>query len=353
VPVKFEMEHSRYLCKACNITFMDQIDYLPEQRGITVDAENYIISKLGTQTFTEISADLGVSVQTVANRAKDFGKAERERQLKGRYRYLSMDEVFITRNSEGEAVYYWLLNDNSRWKSNKIRIDVGRKKEDVIQRLLELSHPESVAAVSIDMWTPYRDAISEALPQVDIVVDPFHVIQHAQKAMETVRKKAIATSDLKAGMKKDSGLFLTSMFKLSDDELDLLESYLKADSDIKNAYFIVQELSGLYRLRDYEQALDYLANWETEVLKSGIKEMIDVLRTVQNWLPYIMNYFIHRITNGKTEGKNHLLRVIDKMGFHYGIDSIQACIYAHDRKQEYVKWQRRLRKRSKDSASAA
>lgn len=77
-----------------------------------------------------------------------------------------------------------------------------------------------------------------------------------------------------------------------------------------------------------------------EVLCSGVKEMENVLSTVQNWLPYIMNYFIHRITNGKTEGKNNLLRVIDRIGFHYGLVSIQACIYAHDRKQEIIKWRK-------------
>lgn len=333
---------------------MDRFDYLPDQKGMASDAENYIISKLGVQTFTEISAELGVCVQTAANRAGEFGAAEREMQLKGCYRYLSMDEVFITRNQEGEAVYYWLLNDNSKpWKSNNIRIDMGRSKEDVVRRLLELERPESVEAVSIDMWKPYRDAVLEALPQAAVVIDPFHVIQYAQKAMENVRKKAEAAPGLKADMKKDAGLFLTSVFRLSGDELDRLESYLKADHDIESAYFIVQELSELYHLRDYERALNYIAGWETEVLRSGVKEMLDILHTVQNWLPYIMNYFIHRITNGRTEGKNHLLRVIDKMGFHYGLDSIQACIYAHDRKQEYIKWQKHMHKRLKRSTPAA
>jgi hypothetical protein len=34
------------------------------------------------------------------------------------------------------------------------------------------------------------------------------------------------------------------------------------------------------------------------------------------------------------------------MGFHYGIECFQGCLYAHDRKQEYVKWQRHLRKKA-------
>jgi len=332
---------------------MDAFEYLPDYKGIATDAENYIISKLGSQTFTEIATELGVSVQTIVNRAKSFGAAERGLQLSGHYRYLSMDEVFVSRDQNGEAQYYWLLNDNSRsWKANNIRIDAGRNKEDVVRRLLELTNPQSVKAVSIDMWKPYRDAISEALPQAAIVVDPFHVVQYAQKAMDQVRKKADVPAALKFAMKKDARLFLTSIFKLTDDELDRLESYLQADADIENAYFIVQELSGFYYLRDFEQALHYLAVWESDVLNSGIKEMMDILHTVQNWLPYIMNYFIFRITNGRTEGKNHLLRVIDRMGFHYGLDSIQACIYAHDRKQEYVKWQKHLRKRFRQSSAA-
>ena len=40
-----------------------------------------------------------------------------------------------------------------------------------------------------------------------------------------------------------------------------------------------------------------------------------------------------------------LLACIDRMGFHYGLASIQACLYAHDRKQEYLRWKKHQRKR--------
>ena len=353
-PVSFEMEHCRYLCKPCDITFMEEFEWLLPHRGMAVDADNYILSKLGSQTFTELSADLGVCVQTVANRALSFGSQEREQQLNGHYRYLSMDEVFVSRNKHGEARYLWVLNDNSvSWKSNNVRMDEGRGKEDVIRRLGELAHPEGVAAVSIDMWKPYRDAIQEALPNAAVVIDPFHVIQAARKAMDSIRKKADVPKGLKSALKKDARLFLLSMFKLTDEELDRLESYLAADPVLEGAYFAVQSLSEFYRLRDYEHALDYLAKWESDVLESGTRELGDLLRTVVNWLPQIMNYFVHRITNGPTEGKNNLLRTIDRMGFHYGTDAIQACVYAHDRKQEYLKWKRHQAKRSKRLNQAA
>ena len=345
VPLLFKMKQCRYLCKKCNMTFMDSFEHLPDFRSLTHDAENYIIAKLGSQTFTEIAGELGVCVQTVANRAHEFGASEKHLRLKGRYTYLSMDEVFISRNG-GEAIYYWLLNDNSvSWKSNNIRVDKGRKQEDVVRRLQELEYPEHVVAVSIDMWKPYRDAVLQVLPQAAVVIDRFHVVKIAQSGLDALRKKVDVPKTLKSDFKKDAGLFLSSLFKLSGEELIRLESYLKMDTALEKAYFITQELMEFYNIRDYDHALEYLADWETEVLGSAIKEMENVLATVLNWLPYIMNYFIHRITSGRAEGRNNLLRVIDKMGFHYGVESIQACLYAHDRKQEYLRWKKHQRKR--------
>ena len=347
-PAVFRFKHCRYWCKRCDITFVEEFDCLAWHSGMTTDARNYILSRLGSQTFTDIAADIGYSVQSISNVARGHAASERETQLAGRYRFLSMDEIFVSRNQEGKSTYYWVLNDISTpWKSNNIRVDVGRNKDDVAKRLGELGHPERVEAVCIDMWKPYRDAIHEALPGAAVVIDPFHVIQAAQREMENVRKRAKVGKEMKAALKKDSGLFLTSIYKLSGNELDRLELYLRASAELEKAYFIVQEIAALYHMDNFEDALKYLASWETGVLESNMPEMASILNTVQNWLPYILNHFIYRISNGKTEGKNHMLRVIDKMGFHYGIDALQGCIYAHDRKQEYLKWRRLLRRRAK------
>jgi len=75
-----------------------------------------------------------------------------------------------------------------------------------------------------------------------------------------------------------------------------------------------------------------------------IEELRPLYDTVISWLPYIMNYFLFRITNGRTEGKNNLLRMIDRMGFHYSQVCLQACFYSHDRNQELIKWRRHQRK---------
>ena len=150
-------------------------------------------------------------------------------------------------------------------------------------------------------------------------------------------------------MKKDSALFLCSMDTLGKDEWQRLESYLKTDEKLEYTYFLVQELLEFYYTRDYDEALEFLSAWESRVHRSGID--LPIYDTICNWLPYILNYFRFRITNGKMEGRNNLIRQIDRMGFHYGIECFQGCLYAHDRKQEYVKWQRYLRKKALGNSS--
>ena len=78
------------------------------------------------------------------------------------------------------------------------------------------------------MWKPYRDAILDTLPNAAVVIDPFQVIQAAQREMESFRKRAKVGGETKAALKKDSKLFLSSIFKLSGNELDRLEECLQA-----------------------------------------------------------------------------------------------------------------------------
>jgi transposase len=272
-----------------------------------------------------------------------------------------MDEIYIGHKKDGSHRIYWVLNDNSvPWKSNNIMIRIGRSKSEVIEYLSELEHGDEVVAISIDMWTAYKDAIHEALPNAVLVIDRFHVMKHAEEAINDARKNADCPRDIKDKMKKDASLFLKYWMKLSTDELDSLDYYLSFDKNLEATYYLVQEFMDFYNLRDYDCALEYLCKWESKLFSSCVMERLrPFYDTVLNWIPYIMNYFLFRITNGRTEGKNTLIRQIDRMGFHYGLDCLQACIYSHDRNQELVKWRRyqqkleRRLKKGKASATTA
>ena len=342
IPVIYALAQPRHECSKCFSTFVEEYECLRWRHGIADEAENYILTMIGSMPMSLISTNLGLSVQTVVNRAQEYASAEKKVMLSCHYKYLSMDEIYIGRKKDGSHRIYWVLNDNSvPWKSNNIMIRIGRSKSEVIEYLKELEYGDEVVAISIDMWTAYKDAIHEALPNAVLVIDRFHVMKHAEEAINDARKNADCPRDIKDKMKKDASLFLKYWMKLSTDELDSLDYYLSFDKNLEATYYLVQEFMDFYNLRDYDCALEYLCKWESKLFSSRVIERLrPFYDTVLNWIPYIMNYFLFRITNGRTEGKNTLIRQIDRMGFHYGLDCLQACIYSHDRNQELVKWRR-------------
>ena len=354
VPIIYELDDSiRYKCGRCKATFFEKYDCIPEMHSITTETENYILWQLGTVPMSRIAQETGLSEQTIANRAIAFGKSEEETMLKGHYKYLSMDEVFIGRDHDNKPVIFWVLNDISvPWKANNIMLYTDRRKESVITRLMQLKHRDEVTAVSIDMWKQYKEAVELAIPNAAVVVDRFHVTQLAEKHMNNVRKNANCSKEDKADMKKDAALFLKSFCKLSIEELERLDNYLKKDPQLEKMYYILQDLLEFYNTRGFDEALELLCKWESSVIKSGVNEAVLLYNTIYEWIPYIMNYFIYRISNGKTEGKNNLIRQIDRMGFHYGLDCMRGCLYAHDRKQEYDKWKRHQKKCEKAQEEA-
>ena len=346
VPVYYEIVNIRYECGVCGATFMKEYDCLPFWHTVTSETEDYIIWSIGSKTFSILAEETGLCCQSIANRAAAYGREEQKIMISRRYRFLSMDEVYIGRDENNKHVIYWVLNDISTpWKSNNIIVtDEGRTEENVIKWLKQLKRPESVEAVCTDMWMPYIKAIAAVLPNTAVVIDRFHVIKAAEECVNAVRRSLQPPKKIKDAMKKDASLFLCPMDKLSGAEWLRLEGYLSMDKKLEHTYYLVQELLEFYHCAGYDEALEYLCDWESHVHRSGID--LPIYGAVRGWLPYILNFFRFHITNGKTEGRNNLIRQIDRMGFHYGIECFQGCLYAHDRKQEYIKWRRYLRKKA-------
>ena len=67
-----------------------------------------------------------------------------------------------------------------------------------------------VQYVAMDMWKPYRDAVTDVIPQAKVVVDKFHVVRMANDSMERVRKsmKADLTLKQKRGLMHDRFVLL-------------------------------------------------------------------------------------------------------------------------------------------------
>src|SRR5260370_15199518 len=69
-----------------------------------------------------------------------------------------------------------------------------RKKETLdnfFRSQLVCCQRKRIEAVCVDMWEPFRLSIEQWAPQCKIVYDKFHVLQHANDAIDEVPRAAI------------------------------------------------------------------------------------------------------------------------------------------------------------------
>ncbi len=60
--------------------------------------------------------------------------------------------------------------------------------EGLLEVSLDAHQRAAVEAVCTDMHRPYVNAVAEKLPNAEIVYDKFHVLQHASRAMDEMRR---------------------------------------------------------------------------------------------------------------------------------------------------------------------
>jgi hypothetical protein len=55
-----------------------------------------------------------------------------------------------------------------------------------------------------------------------------------------------------------------------------------------------------------------------------MSDYYELVRACDNWMPWIMNYFDHRITNAYTESLNNLIRATNRKGRGYSFEALRA-----------------------------
>jgi hypothetical protein len=80
---------------------------------------------------------------------------------------------------------------SATWKRKPVWFGRERKKETLDEFFeTELSRRQRmrIMAVCVDMWEPFRLSLEQHVPKAKIVYDKFHVMQHANAAVDEVRR---------------------------------------------------------------------------------------------------------------------------------------------------------------------
>ena len=307
-------------CQDCAKTVTEPLPAVNARREMTERLYKWIGQQSMKRTFASVAEDTGLDEKTIRNIFRDYVN-----ELEAKFRFetplwMGIDEIYLIKprcvitNIQNNTVVDMLTN---------------RNKDTVAKYLFQMKHRDKVQFVAMDMWAPYRDAVTAVIPQAKIVIDKFHVIKMANEAMEKARKGIRADLDLKQrrGLMHDRFVLLKRQRDLTDKEAFNLDGWTKNYPVLGEAYRLKESFYAVYEAStSKEDALARYDAWSKSVPPEIRPHFSDLIRAFTNWQPWILNYFDHKVTNAYTESLNSLIRVMDRMGRGYSFEALRAKI---------------------------
>ena len=310
----------RYQCRACKKTFYERLPDVDGKRMMTSRLVKWMGEQSVKRPFAHIADEIGVTENTVKNVFNDYIN-ELERTVRFETpQWMGIDEIHIIKKPRCVV-----SNIENNTIVNVLR---DRNKKTVADYLFRLNGRNLVKCVAMDMWEPYKDAVRDVMPQARIVVDKFHVVRMANECLEKVRKeiRGSLTDKQRRGLMHDRFILLKREAKLEGLDRITLESWTKNYPALGAAYRAKEDFFGIYDAMTVQDAMHRFKAWELN-LTPDIKDAFHPLtRAVNNWMPEIMAYSDHPVTNAYTESLNSLIRVMNRLGRGYSFEALRAKI---------------------------
>lgn len=179
---------------------------------------------------------------------------------------------------------------------------------------------EAIEVACSDMWDAYQEVAAEKLPNARRTVDRFHVMKNLNDALTKVRRAIQKDADesTKEILKGCRWLLVKNKENLKAEERQKLQRMLEASPELKACYEFKEAFRDLFNQNlDYESAEERLLDWVACVEASEFKALQPFVKTLRNWWPQILNYFVGRHNNGFAEGVNLKIKMINRRGYGY------------------------------------
>ncbi len=319
--VYLELRPKRYQCPHCQggPTTTQRCAWYQPNSPHTKAFERWLLKCLINSTVQDVSRKLGVGPAAVEGIIGRWVSEEVDWKRFERLETLGIDEIalrkghddFVTvishRDGAGEVAVLAVLPD--------------RLKETVKAFLRSLPAPlkATLKRVCSDMYEGYTNAVREALPGVELVIDRFHVAKHYRDGVDTLRKQTLR--ELKQTLSEEEyeplkgllWLFRRDWAVLDEAQQQRLLPLFERAPQLKQAYLLRNVLTIIFEVApDKAKAQDYLNGWRQAVVDSGLSCFDGFLKTLDNWFDEITNYFHDRHSSGFVEGLNNKLKVIKR-----------------------------------------
>jgi transposase len=186
-------------------------------------------------------------------------------------------------------------------------------------------------AVSMDMGPGYAKAVREHAPQAVICIDPYHVVQLANRALDEVRRaywnelRRLDDQHAAKRFKDSRWSLLKKPEKLTDEQAATLARIKAAGGEVWRAYTLKEAVRGIFEpglsLEDVEVLIDRLLS---RLARSRLQPFVRLGKTIRKHRDGILAAIRLGINQGRTEALNNKVRLITRRA--YGFHSAKAAL---------------------------
>lgn len=273
--------------------------------GFTLLFEALVLLLCQQMTFAAAARLVGVSRHRVAALCERYVELALAQTDLSAVRELAIDETSRARGHD----YITLAADAT--ERRVIAVAEGRGADSIAQLTTELQSrhcpAEQITSVSIDMSPAFIRGCAEHLPNARVTFDKFHVIGHANAAVDRMRRIEQRSDKSLKGMRWSLLKNRASLKPEAAADLDVLIARM-ATVRTARAWVYKEQLRQILARKQINVARDMLKHWCTCVTRSKVEPMKEVAAMVRRHLEGIVAWAQTRQTNGFLEALNGLFQ---------------------------------------------
>ena len=313
--VTVHIEVYRVKCEECGVR-IEKVPLLPSKAPFSQRFEDAVGQACESASARQVARRMGLAESTV--RAIDLRYLERweAKRRQPPLRQMGIDEIYRGQKGKFLTVVCNLETGEPLWFGK------DRKQEtldEYFRSELVSRQRKRIEAACVDMWEPFRLSIEQWAPQSKIVYDKFHILQHANDAIDEVRKaEFFRQGRKKRGLIKGKKWLLQSRWKnLTPSRRGELNRLFELNRRVFKAYLLKESLERLWDYRYPGAMINYLQRWMDQLKWQRLAPFEKLAATLLKHLDGIANYCRTKVRFGVVEALNGNIRMLINRGRGY------------------------------------
>jgi len=309
------VEVYRVCCPDCGVK-MEKVPQLPSKAPFSKRFEDAVGQACESAAARQVALRFGLAASTV--RAIDLRYLERwsANRRKPALARMGVDEIYLGKKQKLITVVSNLDSAEPLWFGRE------RRKETLdqfFQEELSSGQRMRITAACVDMWQPFRLSIEQWAPNCRIVYDKFHVMQHANKAIDEVRRAEFFRKggQLRDLVKGKRWLLLSRWVNLTAIKRQELNQLFALNRKIFKAYLLKESLERLWSYHYEGAMLNYLRHWMNQLRWQRLEPFQKLAAMLLDHLDGILNYCRTKVPLGVVEAINGNIKALMRRGRGY------------------------------------